>query len=85
MSVILKKNEKIGAIVEKLPDNYSFEDFLAMFKSTYPQDWLKINRSYEEHESKTKPNKSHPMPEPTQYLRNALNVYKNSLSKEIKK
>jgi hypothetical protein len=26
-------------------------------------------------ERKTKPGKSHPMPEPVQYLRNALNVH----------
>ena len=31
--------------------------------------------SYQEHVRKTKPGKSHPMPEPVQYLRNALNVH----------
>ncbi len=54
---------------------FSFEQFLAAFQAQYPKDWEKVQREYSKHERKTKPGKSHPMPEPVQYMRNALNVH----------
>lgn len=75
MSVILKKDEKVEAVVSLLNENYSAEDFINKFKETYPDDWKKISANYNKHVRKTKPGKSIPMPEPTQYLKNALNVW----------
>ncbi len=75
MAIILKSDEKLKAIIDALPTDYSFDDFATAFKKEYEKDWLKINREYQSHEKKTKLGKSHPMPEPSQYLRNVLNVY----------
>lgn len=75
MAVITKKNEKISAIASLLDNGYSEDEFVDKFKEQYPKDWDKIVKSYEEHERKTKPGKTHPMPEPKQYLKNALKVW----------
>lgn len=79
MAVIAKKAEKVAAVVATLPVGYTFDDFLSAFKAHYPKEWARVQREYVKHEKKTKPGKSHPMPEPAQYLRNALNVYLNSI------
>lgn len=75
MSVIVKKAEKIQAALETLEAGFSFEQFLAAFQARYPKDWEKVQREYAKHERKTKPGKKHPMPDPVQYMRNALNVH----------
>lgn len=77
MSVILKKDEKISAVVNSLGSSFSTEEFIVKFKELYPKEWSKIEKNYFEHENKTKLGKSHPMPEPTQYLKNALHVWQN--------
>jgi hypothetical protein len=78
MSVIAKKAKKVTEVVGELQDGFTFEQFLAAFQTKFPKDWAKVVREFEKHERKTKPGKSHPMPEPTQYMRNALNVYLRS-------
>lgn len=75
MAVILKKDEKIGAVVNSLQTGYSFEDFIDRFKELYMSDWKKIEANYFEHIKRTKPGKPVPMPKPEQYLKNALNVW----------
>ena len=81
MAIILKSDDKVKSVIDALNPKYTFEDFLTEFKSQHEKDWLKVVREYQAHEIKTKPGKSHPMPEPTQYLKNVLNVYlkKNKL------
>lgn len=74
MVVITKKDEKIAATVEQLEGSRSPDDFVAKFKEFYPKDWARIEKSYRDHQRKTQPSKSHPMPEPDQYLKNALSV-----------
>lgn len=78
MSVIPKKAEKVADVANSLPTGFSFEDFLLEFQQKYPKDWDRVVREYQKHERKTKPGKKHPMPEPTQYLRNALNVHRQA-------
>lgn len=75
MSVILKKSEKGAAVVATLPQGFGFHDFLRAFQAQYQMDWKKVVREYHKHKRETKVGKSHAMPEPTQYLRNALNVH----------
>ncbi len=82
MSAIAKKTEKVTAVVGELPDGFTFEQFLAAFKTRFPKDWEKVVREFEKHERKTKLGKSHPMPEPTQYMRNVLNVYLSGAEKQ---
>lgn len=75
MTVILKKDDKVKVIVELLPQNYLLEDFLEKFKEVYPKDWKKVQTTFANHEKKTKPGKKNPMPHPTQYLTNSLNIW----------
>jgi len=75
MAIITKKEEKLGSVVNALNDKYSPDDFVTMFQEMYPKDWGKITREYAKHERKTKPGKNHPMPDPAQYVKNALNVW----------
>ena len=75
MAVFTKKEEKISTVVNELADGFSSDDFVAKFKELYPKDWAKVEKNYSDHERKTKPGKSHPMPEPTQYIKNSLNVW----------
>jgi hypothetical protein len=75
MAVFTKKDEKICEVVNSLDDNYTQEEFISKFIEMYPKDWGKIEKSYQDHERKTKPGKSHPMPKPEQFLKNALNVW----------
>ena len=67
--------DKIENVVGELNEGYSFDDFINKFQELYPKDWSKIEREHAKHERKTKPGKTHPMPEPIQYLKNALNVW----------
>lgn len=75
MSVIVKKAEKVAAVVSGLPTGFTFEAFLEAFQVAYPKEWENVVREFKKHERKTKSGKSHPMPEPVQYMRNALNVH----------
>lgn len=75
MTVITKKDEKIQATAEALDQGFSQEQFIEKFKELFPKDWLRIEKNYQDHERKTKLGKSHPMPEPNQYLRNALKAW----------
>jgi hypothetical protein len=68
--VVLKKAEKLKVVGAALPSGASAEDFAAKFKELYPKDWDNIVSRYKAHERLTKPGKSHPMPEPNQYLLN---------------
>lgn len=75
LQVMLKMTEKIAATAAALGENFSPDDFVEKFKELHPKDWEKIERSFRKHERDTKPGKSHPMPEPSQYIKNALHVW----------
>ncbi len=75
MATITKKDEKVEATVSTLSENFTQEEFIEKFIELYPKDWEKIEKSYRKHERDTKPGKTHPMPEPRQYLKNALNTW----------
>lgn len=75
MAVILKKDEKIQSVVEALSADYTQDEFIDRFIEMHPKDWERIQKNYRDHERRTKPGKSHPMPEPKQYLLNVLNVW----------
>lgn len=75
MAVIPKKAEKVASVVAEMPHGFSFEMFHAAFVAKYPKDWARVVSEFEAHQRRTKIGKSHPMPEPVQYLRNALNVH----------
>tara|TARA_R110002072_G_C7857210_1_gene526148 strand:+ start:746 stop:985 length:240 start_codon:yes stop_codon:yes gene_type:complete len=75
MAVLLKKDEKIENTISKLSEKYSFNEFKDKFIELYEKDWRRIEKAYNDHVRKTKEGKKIPMPEPEQYLRNALNVW----------
>tara|TARA_R110002051_G_scaffold306845_2_gene377640 strand:- start:4045 stop:4284 length:240 start_codon:yes stop_codon:yes gene_type:complete len=75
MAVILKKDEKIENTISKLSEKYSFNEFKDKFIELYEKDWRRIEKAYNDHVRKTKEGKKIPMPEPEQYLKNALNVW----------
>ena len=76
MAVILKKDEKVEHVVGLLKEGFTADEFVTKFKEAYPKDWSKAEREFLKHERKTKPGKSHPCPNPKQYLINALNVWR---------
>ncbi|RZJ57874.1 MAG: hypothetical protein EOO55_02350 [Hymenobacter sp.] len=80
MSVVLKKDEKVKSVVGLLSAGFNENDFINKFKEIYPNDWKKINLTYDKHVRDTKPGKIIPMPKPEQYLKNSLNVYLNKKS-----
>ncbi|HIT83995.1 MAG TPA: leucine-rich repeat domain-containing protein [Candidatus Avibacteroides faecavium] len=85
MSVILKVDEKVKSIIDKLPEGYSDDDFLEAFKKEYPKDYQKCWDCYLEEERKTKPGKPHPMQHPDKHIKNALKSYlSRKASKEQK-
>lgn len=74
-SVIVKKEEKIAAVVASLPTRFSEGEFVDAFIGMYPKEWERVQKIYRDHARRTKPGKQHPMPEPIPYLINALKVW----------
>ena len=75
--VVLKKAEKLEAVDAALPSGSSPEDYITKFRGLYPEDWDNIVRKYNEHERRTPAGKSHPMPEPKQYVLNMVKTFLN--------
>ena len=46
MSVILKVDEKVQKILSILPENYSEDEFLTLFKKEYPKDYEKCMKHF---------------------------------------
>ncbi len=79
--VFLKKEEKISATIAALGAAHTEMQFVEKFKELYPDNWGKIIKRHNAHERLTPVGKSHPMPNPTQYL---INIYKNQKRTERK-
>lgn len=75
MAVILKKDEKVGNVANSLPDGFTVEEFIGKFIELYQKDYAKIEKTYQQHIKDLKQGKKQPMPNPKQYLTNALNVW----------
>lgn len=82
-SVIVKKEEKVTRVFQELGVNCSFDDFFTKFKETYPGDWERVQKVYRQHEMRDKKGKGHPMPEPTQYMRNMYKTYQKKLAETV--
>lgn len=76
MAVIIKKDEKVTSVMDAMIDKDSIQEFKDKFKEMYPEDWSKINKTYNKEERNTKPGKTHPMPHPEKYLENMFKVAK---------
>ena len=75
MAVITRKDEKVKSVVESLGKGFSENNFIQKFKEMYEKDWKKIGANYNKHLRKAKTGKPIPMPNPEQYLINALKVW----------
>ena len=75
-SVIVKKEEKISKVTSLLQAGFTEDQFVDAFIKEFPKDWENVQKAYRDHERRTKPGKSHPMPKPKKYLVNALNNWK---------
>lgn len=77
MAVVLKKDEKVKAVIEKMSNPEDIEEFKSLFKQMYPDDCAKIQKTYLAEERKDKKGKGHPMPHPETYLSNMFKVAKS--------
>ncbi|MDQ7965889.1 hypothetical protein RDI61_17835 [Pseudomonas plecoglossicida] len=68
--IILKKDEKVIAVLQDLSPDASDEDFFKAFQEKYPADLDRVQKRYDEHERVNK-GKEHPMARPYQYILNA--------------
>lgn len=76
MAVITKKDEKVAQVVANAGTDIEAPKFIEAFKEMFPKDWKKICENYREHVQNAKPGKKIPMPNPEQYLINALKVWR---------
>lgn len=74
MAVIKKKDEKAKHILSLMGDVQSEDEFKTLFKSTYPEDYALITKTYNKEERMDIKGKGHPMPSPDKYLHNMYNV-----------
>lgn len=84
-AVVVKKEEKVARILESMTDIYDVLEFKSKFKEMFPDDWNRIISRYNAEEKKTKPGKTHPMPNPEQYLTNMHTNAVNKLKKRCEK
>lgn len=69
MGMITKANEKFAYVIDQLGDEYTRDEFIGAFIDTYPKDWEKVVKRWNNHQMKNK-GKKHPMAEPRKYLLN---------------
>ena len=79
--VFLRKDKKLKAVIEAMPQEFFNDDFVAKFQEMYPGDWAKILNRYKAHERADKIGKPFPMAEPKKYL---VNIAKNYIKQSQK-
>lgn len=75
MAVLHKKEEKIQAVLGRLPKKYTDEQFVEMFIKLYSKDWGKIKSAYIKQSQDKEPGTIINMPKPEVYLRQVLANY----------
>jgi hypothetical protein len=87
MAVLHKKEEKIQAVLGRLPKKYTQEEFVAMFIKLYSKDWGKIKSAYIKQAQDKEPGTVIAMPKPDLYLKQVLDIYlkQNAVAEPIKK
>ena len=75
MAVLHKKEEKIQAVLGRLPKKYTEEQFLEMFIRLYSKDWGKIKSAYIKQSQDKEPGSIINMPKPDVYLKQMLALY----------
>ncbi|QPH41662.1 hypothetical protein [Pedobacter endophyticus] len=75
MAVLHKKEEKIQAVLGRLPKKYTDEQFVEMFIKVYSKDWGKIKSAYIKQSQDKEPGTVINMPKPEVYLKQVLANY----------
>jgi len=75
MAVLHKKEEKIQAVLGRLPKTYTHDEFVAMFIKLYSKDWGKIKSAYIKQSQDREPGTIINMPKPELYLKQVLAGY----------
>jgi len=75
MAILHKKEEKIQAVLGRLPKKYTDEQFLEMFIKLYSKDWGKIKSAYTKQAQDKEPGTVINMPKPDVYLKQLLAIY----------
>lgn len=75
MAVLHRKEEKIQAVLGRLPKKYTDEQFVEMFIKLYSKDWGKIKSAYIKQSQDKEPGTIINMPKPEVYIRQILANY----------
>ncbi|WP_293787412.1 hypothetical protein [uncultured Pedobacter sp.] len=75
MAVLHRKEEKIQAVLGRLPKKYTDEQFVEMFIKLYSKDWGKIKSAYIKQSQDKEPGTIINMPKPEVYLKQVLANY----------
>lgn len=75
MAILHRKEEKIQAVLGRLPKNYTDEDFVNMFIKLYSKDWGKIKAAYIKQAQDKEPGTVINMPKPDLYLKQLAEIY----------
>ena len=81
MAVLHRKEEKIEAVLCRLPKEYTDKQFVDMFIQLYSKDWGKIKANYIKQSQDKEPGTVITMPKPELYLKSILMVYLDNLKK----
>jgi hypothetical protein len=86
MAVLHRKEEKIEAVLSKLPKKYTDKQFVDTFIQLYSKDWGKIKANYIKQSQDKEPGTVITMPKPELYLKAILTGYLENLKtdKEVK-
>ncbi|WP_379091741.1 hypothetical protein [Pedobacter sp. UC225_65] len=75
MAILHRKEEKIQAVLGRLPQNYTDEEFVNMFIKLYSKDWGKIKAAYIKQSQDKEPGTVINMPKPDLYLKQLAEIY----------
>jgi len=81
--IVLKRDRKLEVVYRAMPPQSALAEHMAKFTELYPEDWQSLVYRYKEHERHPPKGKSHPMPEPTQYLLTMVKNYYRKTNKVI--
>lgn len=79
MAVLHRKEEKIAAVLSKLPKDYTDKQFVETFIQLYSLDWGKIKANYIKQSQDKEPGAIINMPKPEFYLKSILETYLENL------
>jgi len=75
MAILHKKEEKIQAVLGRLPQKYTNDDFVEMFIKLYSKEWGKIKSAYIKQSQDKEVGTVISMPKPADYLKQVLKIY----------